>query len=112
MSEFEKTIDTLKTDIATLAKESLEEFSELAIKETNDFFETTKADLKKWTEKLAAGLIDKGDLEYLIESNIALTEMKIQTQIGLAKIKADTFMAALKDMAVTTLIKFAQTAGI
>lgn len=112
MSEFDKTIDKLKTDISKLAKESLKEFSDMAIKETNDFFETTKADLKKWTEEFAAGLIDKGDLEYLIESNIGLTEMKIQTQIGLAKIKADTFIAALKDMAITTLIKFAQTAGI
>jgi hypothetical protein len=112
MPDITQTISTLKNDVSKLAKETLNEYADQAISEADHFFETSKEDLKRWTEQFAEGLIDKGDLEYLIETNLSLAEMKFQTQLGLAKIKTDKFMLSLKELTFNAITDIALKAGL
>ena len=62
---------------------------------------------KKYAEQFAAGQMSKDEFVDLLNSEQLLGQMKIETQIGLAKIKADTFMAGVKSIVLDTLLKLA-----
>lgn len=110
MTDFEASFALLKQDILNLAKDTAGEFAERAAAEAYSYVETAKEDIKRWTEQLATGQIDKEMFAYLLNTAKGLGQMKMQTQMGLTKIKTDSFMLSVKNMVLNTLVKVAGAA--
>ena len=107
MPDFETLFNGLKEDIAKLGKDTLGEFAAQATADATGYLDAVKANLKKYAEQFAAGQMSKDEFVDLLNSEQLLGQMKIETQIGLAKIKADTFMAGVKSIVLDTLLKLA-----
>lgn len=109
MADFEHLFNEVKDKVVQLGKESLGEFASQATKEVTEYLQSVAEKLKLHTMQLATGKIDKDDFELILNSEAALGQMKIQTQIGLAKIRADKFMAGVKSIVLETLLKVVGT---
>ena len=110
MTDFDASLALLKQEILNLAKETAGKFAEQAASDAYSYVITAREDIKRWTEQLATGQIDKDMFAYLLNSEQGLGQMKMQTQIGLTKIKADSFMLSVKNMVLNTLVKVAGAA--
>ena len=105
MSAFEETFLLIKTQVLELAKTTVSGYSQQAAGEAQAFLESTREQLKKWTEELATGAIDKDEYLWLLNSQQALGQMKLLTHAGLAQIAVDRFTIGVKNIVIDALLK-------
>lgn len=104
MALFEDLFTEIKDKVVDLAKTEVKDFASSAAKETNNYLQTSKEKLKKWTLLLVDGNIDGEEFEFLVNSQLGLGEMKVLTNVGLAQIKAEKFKNAVIHLVVDTIL--------
>lgn len=105
MSDFQEVFNSIKSQVKSLAGESLKEYATQAAEDANSFLDSSKEKLEKWTRQLAAKEITKEEFLWSLNSQQGLAKMKILTQAGLAQIKIDTFTSTVKSIVIDTLLK-------
>ena len=93
----------LKTGIGDLAKSTLKNYSEQAIKDAETLLSNMEADLKTWTAQLERGDLSTADFKDLVLGQKDLIKMVSLKQAGLAQIQIDQFKKGVLDLVVNTL---------
>jgi hypothetical protein len=105
MIDFNRFLDTLKTDLGGVIKEFGEDFKEDILKDAEAFATKTRDDLEKWSQQLKDGEISIADFEFLVKSKKDLAEMEALKQKGLAQAKLDKLKADILDTVVGSVQK-------
>ncbi len=84
-------LETLKSGLIDLAKESFTQYKDSAVSDTTAFWESAKADIQDWTKKLADGQLSKDEYRFLVEGKKDLAEMYALTQAGVAAARLQEF---------------------
>ena len=82
----------------------MKDYKDNAVKDTNEYLQTSKEKLKKWTLLLVDKKIDGEEFEYLVNSQLGLGEMKVLTNVGIAQIKAEKFKNDVINLVVNTVL--------
>ena len=104
MALFEDIFNEIKGKVVDLAKTEVKDFADSAAKDTNDFLQTSKEKLKRWTLLLVDKKIDGEEFEFLVNSQLGLGEMKVLTNVGIAQIKAEKFKDTVIHLVVDTIL--------
>lgn len=100
MFDFNTFISSLEDGIKKLASETLGGYKDVAISDSKEFLEKTKADLKKWTEELARGELSQDDFKFLVAGKKDLAELHGLKQAGLTLVKIESFKNGVIDIVV------------
>ncbi len=100
MFDFNTFISSLEDGIKKLASETLGGYKDVAISDSKEFLEKTKADLKKWTEELARGELSQDDFKFLVAGKKDLAELHGLKQAGLTLAKIESFKNGVIDIVV------------
>ncbi|MCR4289438.1 MAG: hypothetical protein NUV86_04160 [Candidatus Scalindua sp.] len=100
MFDFNSFISSIEDSIKSLAKETLGDYKDVAVSDGKEFLETTRVDLKRWTEQLAGGELSKDDFKFLVAGKKDLAELHGLTQAGLALVKIESFRNGVIDIVV------------
>ncbi len=104
MANFDKILNELKGNALALINSTLLDFKDQAKEDVNEFFNSSKDKLERWTTGLAKGELSKEDFKWLLESQKDLLVMNGLKQAGLAKIQIDKLKNAIINMVVDTVI--------
>ena len=105
MPTFNDFLTTLKNDLLKFAEENLKEHKDELLKDGNAFISSTKKDLQRWTEGLAAGVLSKKDFEFLVKGKKDLAEMEALKQLGLAKVRIVKLRDGVIDIVLGSVFK-------
>lgn len=100
MFDFNAFMSSLEAGIKKLASDTLGGHKDVAINDSKEFLEKTKADLKKWTEELSRGYLSKDDFKFLVAGKKDLAELHGLKQAGLALVKIESFKNGVIDIVV------------
>lgn len=104
MALFDEIFNEIKTKVIGLATDEVKDYKDKAVKDTNEYLQTSKEKLKKWTLLLVDKKIDGEEFEYLVNSQLGLGEMKVLTNVGIAQIKAEKFKNDVINLVVNTVL--------
>ena len=104
MALFDEIFNEIKTKVIGLATDEVKVYKDKAVKDTNEYLQTSKEKLKKWTLLLVDKKIDGEEFEYLVNSQLGLGEMKVLTNVGIAQIKAEKFKNDVINLVVNTVL--------
>ena len=104
MALFDEIFNEIKTKVIGLATDEVKDYKDNAVKDTNEYLQTSKEKLKKWTLLLVDKKIDGEEFEYLVNSQLGLGEMKVLTNVGIAQIKAEKFKNDVINLVVNTVL--------
>lgn len=80
------------------------DFKDQAMEDINQFLNSSKNKLKKWTNSPAKGKLSREDCKWLLESQIDLMAINGLKQAGLAKIQIDKLKNALVNVIRDTIL--------
>lgn len=106
MPGFGDFLSTVKTDVAKLIEKNLSDYADAATSDCDDFLDSIKADLLRWTELLAQNQLTLQDFEFLVKGKKDLAELEALRQQGLAQIRMNKFKNGL----ISTVIGAARKA--
>jgi hypothetical protein len=101
--DFADIFNQLKSDTANFAQTSLKSYVDDAKSDCQNFLESVKDKLEKWTGLLANGSLAKEDFEWLVYSQKELAEMNALKQAGLAEISIDQFRGGLINLIIDSI---------
>lgn len=104
MAGFDDLFNQIKGKVVDLAKLTLSKYKDDAIRDTNQFLEDSKADLKQWAEQLAAGTLSPKDVEWLMKGRMDLAQMALLKTAGLSAIRLDSFKNSLFSVVVDSIL--------
>ncbi|HWB24803.1 MAG TPA: hypothetical protein VG738_04955 [Chitinophagaceae bacterium] len=107
MPAFDDVFNTIKSQVTDLAKTTVKDYAAQAASDANDFLESTKDKLETWSGQLVSGKIDQDEFAWLLNSQQALGQMKVLTQVGLAQIQIDSFTNGVKKIVLDGLLSLA-----
>jgi hypothetical protein len=105
MAKFDELLNELRDGIIQIAKTEAIGFVEEAKSDGQAFLAALQADLKTWTEQLAAGKLSPDDFKFLIRGKQDLARMNALTEAGLAAIRIDRIRSAVIDLIITVASK-------
>ncbi|WP_018616626.1 hypothetical protein [Segetibacter koreensis] len=100
---FDQLFKDLETGAESLANEMFQDYMSQAKKDAQDAIDSMKADIQRWVIEVENGALTKEDLEFLLQEETELDEMKALKQAGLAAIQIDKFKNGLINMILKTL---------
>jgi len=100
---FDQLFASLQTGVISIAKESLQDYYNVAKADGESALADMKANLQRWAEELASGALTTADLEFLLKEEAALNEMTALKQAGLAKVQLDEFKGSIINLIIATL---------
>jgi hypothetical protein len=103
--EFKEFFEELLNQVSGLAKESLKDFEEAAVKDGISYLNRTKAKLEKWTRMLRDGELKIEDYQDLVMGQKDLAEMESLKEAGLTLVRIDKFRNALINTIIDTAAK-------
>ena len=89
--DFEKLLSELKEEIVTEAKTKFGEEAKIVVSDMQDYLETSKEKLKRWTVLYIEKSIDKDELAWLLKSQKDLLTMRGLYKIGVSQLKVAHF---------------------
>ena len=98
MSKFDDFLDIIKEELPDLSIELIEDFKDQGVDDAEKFLDDTKDDLKRWTQLLAKGQLNKDEFTFLVQSQKDLFELHALKQAGLALIAAQKFRDGVVDL--------------
>lgn len=105
MAEFKDFLRQLEEAAKQLIAASLSDFGDAALQDARAFLNRSKAALKRWVGKLAAGELSQEEFESLVRGQKDLAEMEALKQAGLALVRLDKFRKSLFDLVIDTALK-------
>ncbi|WP_217605397.1 hypothetical protein [Chitinophaga sp. GbtcB8] len=100
---FDEIFDKLIKDITTLAKSTVKNYSEAAVKDGKQFMQESEEKLKRWTLLLASKQLTTEDFEWLVMSQKDLARMEALKQSGLALARIDAFRMSMLNLIIDTV---------
>jgi hypothetical protein len=107
MAKFDDLLNELKDGLLQIARTEAVGFVEQAKSDGQAFLTALEADLKTWTEQLAAGQLSPNDFKFLVQGKADLARMNALTQAGLASVRIDRIRSAMIDLIITVAGKAA-----
>lgn len=89
--DFEKLLKELKEEIVAEAKLKFGNEGKVIVSDMQDYLDSSKEKLKKWSLLFVQGAIDKDELAWLLKSQKDLLTMRSLLKIGVNKIKLGHF---------------------
>ena len=102
--DFEKLLKELKADIVAEAKEKFGEEGKIIVSDMQEYLDSSKDKLKKWSNLFVAGHIDKDELAWLLKSQKDLLTMRGLVKLGVNKIKLGHFKNKVINIVFTKLV--------
>ncbi len=102
MPDFDALIDTLKNEVVDLAESHLQEATDAAIQDGEEFLHRSEENLKRWTRLLEQEKLSQEEFELLVRGQKDLAEMEALKRAGLAAARIDQFREALLDRVIHT----------
>ena len=100
---FEQFYQDLQSNIEQLAKNSLKDFEKQAMNDGQQLLNQLKESLQRWAEEVETGVMNKEDLEFLLQGEKSLDEMIALKQAGLASIRIDSFKNEIVNLILGTI---------
>jgi len=107
-TDVQSIVDTIKTGIIGLAKNSLKEYLPQAQADAQSIADAIKSNVQVWTGQLTSGEISPDDLTFLIKGKEEYLKIAALTQAGIAKVELDKFKAGVINLIVSTLTSAAK----
>lgn len=85
MADFNEIFDEIKDEAVSLVKLMARKYREEAEKDVEDFLESSKEDIQRWTERLSSGELTTQEFEILISGLTTIAELKILKHSALAQ---------------------------
>jgi hypothetical protein len=101
--DFNEIINKLKTQIVTLAKSTVKNYTDEAVADGKQFLQESEDKLKRWTLLLAEKQLTTEDFEWLVLSQKDLVKMEALKQSGLALARIDAFRMSLLNLVIDTV---------
>jgi len=89
--DFETLFKSIKTEVVTFAKKSLEDSLKEAKADGTDVLNSMKANIKKWSLQVVNKEMTIDDLKFLMETQKEEMEMAALKEAGLKEIELDKF---------------------
>jgi len=105
VSQFDDFLDIVKDELPDLGKELLGDLKDQGIHDAKGFLDDTKNDLKRWTQLLAKGQLNKDEFNFLVRSQKDLFDLHSLKQAGLALITAQKFRDGVVDLVASAASK-------
>ena len=102
--DFEKLLKELKADIVAEAKEKFGEEGKIIVSDMQEYLDSSKDKLKKWSMLFVDGHIDKDELAWLLKSQKDLLVMRGLVKLGVNKIKLGHFKNKVINIVFTKLV--------
>lgn len=102
--DFEKLLKELKQDIIAEAQEKFGNEGKLILSDLQDYLDSSKEKLKKWSTLFIEGAIDKDELAWLLQSQKDLLIMRALVKAGVNKIKAGHFKNKVISIVLNKLV--------
>lgn len=100
MIDFDALMDTIKQQIGSLAEANWSSYKDAVIQDSNEFLQTSKDRLKKWTEELALNQISKDDFEFLVKGLRELAKMEALKRAGITLIELDKLRSSILNIII------------
>ena len=100
---FDQLFKDLESGTETVAREAVQQYAGQAKKDGQDAINSMKTNLPRGAAEAETGDLTKNDLEFLLQEESALDEMKALKQAGLAAVQIDKFRNAMINMILGTL---------
>ena len=107
MVKFDDLLDELKDGLVKIARTEAVGFFDQARADGQAFLTALEADLKTWTQQLAADQLSIGDFTFLVRGKQDLAKMAALTQAGLAAVRIDKIRSAMIELIITVAGKAA-----
>lgn len=105
MTAFPEILDEIRAGVTTLAVATVGRYVNDAVADADEFLESTKGKLERWTTLLADGELTTEDFEWLVRSQAALAQMRALKQSGLALVRVDEFRSSLLNLVTDTVFR-------
>lgn len=105
MIDFDRFLETLRTDLGGVIKEFGEELKEDILNDAEAFATKTRDDIEHWSKLLKDGEMGIKDFEFLLKGKKDLAEMEALKQKGLAQAKLDKLKADILNTVVGSVKK-------
>ncbi len=102
--DFEKLLKELKEEIILEAQDKFGAEGKLILSDLQDYLDSSKVKLKKWSTLFVEGAIDKDELEWLLKSQKDLLVMRALVKAGVNKIKAGHFKNKVISIVLNKLV--------
>jgi hypothetical protein len=106
MLDFNKFLKDLMAQITQLAKDTVKENWQAAVKDGQNIVDKNEAKLQKWLILLNNGDIDQEDFKFLCGGLKDLAEMEALKQAGLKAAQIDQFRSQVIGLVIGTAFKF------
>lgn len=105
MADFEEILKDLKDKSLEVIKSTLKDYRNQAEQDVNDFLESSKEKLERWTRLLGQGELETDDFKWLVESQKDLLVLNGLKQAGLAEVKLEKFKNTIVNLVVDTIFE-------
>lgn len=105
MSDFNKFLQLVKTQLTDIAQEGGEDIKDELLEDGLAFVEKTRDDLKRWSQLLAEGKLSRDEFEYLLKAKKDLAQMEALKKKGLALARIDKLKGSLLDTVAGAAIR-------
>jgi hypothetical protein len=98
--DIDRILKSIEDQTKTLAENQFKQYTQQAVADVKDSLQKAKDDLKRWTEELVRGEIDRDEFESLVQGELDVNEMRALKQAGLAEAQIQSFVDGVIDIAV------------
>jgi len=109
-TDFGQIFDKLIEQITTLAKTTVQNYTDAAIADGKQFLMDSQEKLKRWTLLLANQQLTTEDFEWLVMSQKDLAQMEALKQAGLALARIDAFRLSVLNLIIDTVFAILKVA--
>jgi len=103
--DFEEILKQLKESLLQLLAEKYDEYKSESKKDINDFLNSSKVKLERWTKLLVTGIISLEEFEWLLNSQKDILELKTLQKAGISKIS----LGHMKNSIISTIVNVVKT---
>jgi len=98
--DIDRILKSVEDQSKGLAEQQLKQYTQQAVADVKDSLQKAKDDLKRWTEELVRGEIDRDEFESLVQGALDVNEMRALKQAGLAEAQIQSFVDGVIDIVV------------
>ncbi len=103
--DFEEILKQLKESLLQLLAERYDEYKSESKKDINDFLNSSKIKLDRWTKLLVTGIISLEEFEWLLNSQKDILELKTLQKAGISKIS----LGHMRNSIISTIVNVIRT---
>ena len=103
--DFEEILKQLKASLLQLLAEKYDEYKSESKKDINDFLNSSKEKMERWTKLLVTGIISLEEFEWLLNSQKDMLELKTLQKAGISKIS----LGHMKNSIISTIVNVVKT---